>query len=82
MICGQLIAAGIPATHEKTDAAAALTMYAGLKGGMARGRDVYVRRGDAPRAAELLAQAAPSDDELAELSLRSYEQITGHRPDS
>jgi hypothetical protein len=76
MICGQLTAAGIPATPQKTNTTTAV--YGGLQAG--GGRNVYVRRGDAPRAAELLGQAPASETELAELSAQSFEQITGHEP--
>jgi hypothetical protein len=73
IVCGRLTAAGIPATQQKTNVTAAV--YGGLQD--TGGRNIYVRRGDAPRAAELLAQAGPSDDELADLSTESYREITG-----
>jgi hypothetical protein len=38
---------------------------------------VYVSAVDHARATELLGAGTPGEDELAELSLRSYEEITG-----
>jgi hypothetical protein len=75
MIAARLVDAGIPATQEKSNQAAAL-----YGAGMVGSRHVYVRGGDLARAAELLAAAGPTDDELAELSRRSFEEITGHPP--
>jgi hypothetical protein len=49
-----------------------------LGGGGAR--DVYVEEQDAARAREVLATQEFTDEELADLSMRSYEEITERDP--
>jgi hypothetical protein len=73
MICAKLADAGIPSMQEKSNDAAAL--HAGLDASGAR--HVHVRAGDLARAREVIDEAGPSDDELAELSARSFEELTG-----
>jgi Putative prokaryotic signal transducing protein len=69
MICGRLSDAGILSTLQRS---ATSIVHMG-RGGT---RDVYVEDGDADRARELLAAQDISDDELAELSMRAFEEIT------
>jgi hypothetical protein len=76
MICEMLDAAGIP--NRQVEAPAVPALY-GRDAVPARW-DVYVSAGDLARATDLLAAGTPGDDELTELSLRSFEEITGHPP--
>jgi hypothetical protein len=69
MICGRLSDAAIVSTLQRS---AASVVHMG-RGGT---REVYVEDGDANRARELLAVPKISDDELAELSMRAFEEIT------
>jgi hypothetical protein len=74
MICARLSDAGIPALY-KRNIGADLPQFGG------RGaRDVYVEEHDLARARELLAAQDFTDEELAELSEQSFEDITGHKP--
>jgi hypothetical protein len=77
MICGRLADAGIPAIARSTGPSVA------FQGGLeaAGARQVYVRAGDLHRAEQLLAEDLPTDDELAELSQRSFDELTGRPAD-
>jgi hypothetical protein len=74
MICARLSDAGIPAMYKRS-IGADLPQFGG--GGA---RDVYVEERDLERARELLATQDFSDEELAQLSEQSFEDITGHKP--
>jgi uncharacterized protein with GYD domain len=73
MICAKLADAGIPSVQEKSNDAAAI--HAGLDASGVR--RVHVRAGDLARAKELIDEDAPSEQELAELSARGFEELTG-----
>jgi hypothetical protein len=80
-ICAMLDGSGIPSRQVHapgTEAYSGPAMY---------GRtaeppewDVYVAAADLDRATRLLAAAVPGEDELGELSRRTFEEITGHPP--
>jgi hypothetical protein len=80
-ICAMLDASGIASrqVHSPgTDAYSGPAMYGRTAEPPEWG--VYVGAADLDRATRLLAAAVPGDDELDELSRRSFEEITGHPP--
>lgn len=80
-ICELLAAAGIPSRQvyaPGTEAYSGPAMYGRTAEPPEWG--VYVAAADLDAATRLLAAAVPDDDELGELSQRSFEEITGHPP--
>jgi hypothetical protein len=69
MICTRLLGADIHAIQQRS--------IGGPQWGASGVRYVYVQEQDAERATELLSTPELSDEELAELSERAYNEATG-----
>jgi hypothetical protein len=72
MICARLSNAGIQALQQRN--------IGGPQWGASGARSIFVEEQEAERATELLETPEFTDEELAELSERAYDEETGDKP--